>query len=496
MKSIRQHLTASLLGVFALLLGGGSVLIYLSERVALYRELDARLQVNALAMAALTKPGRNEVEFEYPRRMDTAGGRGTVAEYYQLFAADGASLFRSPALGSIGLPKQYGTVEAPAYWNLRLPDGRPGRAVGIRFLAKNPAKIKKPEATEPEGKDKEKSSAREAKPPPEPVEVGLVLADHRQALETELNRLALILLGSGALTLLATLLLVPRILSRSLAPLNQLANHVKQLNASSLNNSFSTANQPAELAPIAARLNDLLSRLQTSFQRERQFSADLAHEIRTPIAGLQTTAEVALRYPDGNNAEALQTTLALARQMESTMSRILALARAEQSAVPVEKRPVKVAALVHEIWQTLAPVAQDRQIRGRLELIEQAQLETDPVLLRGLLSNLLANAVEYSPPASQVKVALVQNNGSLVMTVENPAPDLQAEDLPHLFERFWRKNLARNDSEHAGLGLALAKSYAELLDLDLTATLNPAGTVRFRLESDVTCSSRPHAQRS
>lgn len=478
MKSIRQHLTAGLLAGFALLLGVAGALIYLSERMALYRELDARLKVKALAMAALTKPGRNEVEFEYPRRIESAEGRPSPAEYYQLFAADGAPLVRAPALGAADLPRRFGSMSSPAYWNLKLPDGTAARAVGVRFVARSPAKPKKPEPLPPEAKAKDKG---EPKAPPEPVEVGLVVAEDRWPLEAALNRLALILLGAGALTLLATVLLVPWVLRRGLTPLRQLADHAQRLDAGTLGNRFPSQPLPQELEPIVHRLNDLLARLETSFERERRFSADLAHELRTPIAGLRATAEVALQWPDQNGPESWEAVRELAAQMESLSERLLALARADHRALPVRRETVALPSLVDSVWRPLHALAATKQIGLRTDLPASATLETDAVLLRGILVNLLGNAVEYSPPGSIVQVRFAAANGDFELVVSNPADHLEAADLPKLFDRFWRKDPARTGSEHLGLGLALAKSYAALLGCELGASWSAPRQLDLRL---------------
>ena len=153
----------------------------------------------------------------------------------------------------------------------------------------------------------------------------LVVASDRDDLDEALAALALALLGCGAALLAVTIVIVPRLLRRELAPLNELAERAAHVNADSLATRFPSDGLPGELAPISGRLNDLLARLEQAFERERQFGADLAHELRTPIAELRSLAEVALKWPDAREATTDRETLAIALQMEGIVTRLLAL---------------------------------------------------------------------------------------------------------------------------------------------------------------------------
>ena len=124
------------------------------------------------------------------------------------------------------------------------------------------------------------------------------MASVRRELDRTLATLQLVLAGSGLLLLAATALVVPRVLRRELKPLQSLAAEAARIDAASLSARFATEGLPGELAPIAARLNELLARLEDSFERERRFSSDVAHEFRTPVAELRSLAELAIKLPD------------------------------------------------------------------------------------------------------------------------------------------------------------------------------------------------------
>jgi signal transduction histidine kinase len=455
MNSIRRHLTLSLLAGFAVLLGVGCGAIYVLARAALYREYDTGLRARALTMASLPKAEHGRIEFEF-REQPALGGETNVTEFFQFYAEHGGSLRRSRALGRNDLPAQFGTFAKPIYWDMKLPNGRPGRVLGVRFIARG-------EHEDPK---------REAKPAPGSIGLGLVLAADRSHLDETLRTLAFILAGVGLLALAATVGFVSVLLREGLAPLRNLASQTERIDASSLKTRLPTDHVPAELAPIVHRLNDLLSRLDASFERERRFSADLAHELRTPIAALRTLSEVSLKWSDSTDAESFQSVLEIAGQMQGMITRLLALARAEQKTLPIEPEPLGLANLVDALWEPLREKAARKRLGVRFEIPIEARIETDPGLFRGILVNLLTNAVEYSPAGGVIRVSFSTQAGQFALAVANTVHNLEPSDLPNLFQRFWRKDKARSDAEHSGLGLSLVKSFAELLGLELAAALN------------------------
>jgi len=282
--------------------------------------------------------------------------------------------------------------------------------------------------------------------------------------------LATVLLLVGASMAAITVLVVSVVVRRGLQPLAQLAERAGMIDAASLQLRFPMEQLPAELLPIAGRLNELLARLEAAFERERQFSADVAHELRTPIAELRSLTEVALRWPDDAAAtkRTLQEALAIALQMESVVTRLLALARCEAGQMAVRREPVAVAALVAELWEPLAEPARQKNLIVTIGVPAEAQWEADPALLRGILANLLANAVEYCPAGGSVEVRFDGNE----LRVANATDNLSESDLPHLFARFWRKDPARSSGTHCGLGLALARAFARAMECDLKASLS------------------------
>jgi two-component system sensor histidine kinase QseC len=384
--------------------------------------------------------------------------------------ADGREIERSRSLGTAALPLQAGTVAAPACFDLTLPDGRALRCTGLRLTLQN------------EDEEGENNKRRRKKPAQEVV---LVVGRDRTPLDRTLSTLRwnLLLVGAGALAVLAAL--VRREVRRGLVPLDELSDKVAGVQAGSLATRFAVEPLPTELQPIAARLNELLARLESAFARERRFTATAAHELRTPLAELRALAEVNLTTP-ANEAEAHESwrdALATTRRMESLALRLLELARAENSAQVIQREPVGMAAALDAAWQPWAARARERQITREVSLPEGLTVTTDPALLQVILANLCANAVEHATTGSTLHIdATATAPGVMALRFRNHTKDLTADDVPHLFERFWRKDASRTDYRHHGLGLALAAEFATLLGGTLTAHQPASGELEIALQ--------------
>jgi signal transduction histidine kinase len=441
MNSIRRQLLMSLLVGLTLVLSAAGVALYLRARVVLTREFDRTERAEVALLSAQTEDDGEKV------RLDLAGLSLPDYDhdgYYQLWTPDGQTVARSPSLGFEDLPLREG--------DLMLPDGRPGRAIITRFVP-TPAEEDQPARLHP-------------------PTVTLVVALDRVGLDRTLAGICTGLVLVGAVVLLATTLVVTASVRRGLAPLAAVGQQAAMIDASSLQTRFATDRMPAELCPIAERLNDLLARLDEAFQRERRVTADIAHELRTPIAELRALAEVGVKWPEeASYADALQ----VAQRMERLVTGLLALARHESGKQPVASEPVALRPLVDEVWLPLAERARSRQLDVTIDVTGQWQ--TDPTLLRMIIGNILTNAVEYASERGEIHVTGNESR----LDISNSTDQLMREDLPHLFERFWRKDEARTDAAHSGLGLTLARAAASALGLELSAEMPNAAMLRVSI---------------
>ena len=453
-RTIRQQLTLRLLLTFGVPLVLAGVASYVVIRANLVDRVDASLfqKTEAIVSATTLDDGRFHVdpspafmrEFDGPN--SERGGLLPVS-FFEMYSRDGQLVARSASLNhtalSAGIPMPF----HPTFWTITLPSGLPVRALAFPFVPRMPH----------EGD----ASG--------PIEAFLIVAVNRQELDSSLNYVEFVLLSIGFLLAATVAIGVKTGLRRALMPLDALAERASRIDADSLSTRFPAVGLPGELQPIATRLNDLLSRLEHSFDRERQFSANVAHELRTPLAELRALAELALKWPDARQAADVdRDTLAIASQMEGIVTRLLALLRSERGQLEITREPVALAAMVRSAWVPFADreAAKVLDVTWRLE--EDVVIEADPVLLRSILANLIENAVDYTPPRGVIWVELDRAS----MRIANTVDTLTSEDVSKLFDRFWRQDAARSGTEHAGLGLSLARAFAEALHFELTATLD------------------------
>ncbi len=459
MNSIRRQLTRELLGVFLFLLGGGLVAIYFAARDELIEQFNDALRAKALAISALTEVEGGRVTVRLTDSFLRGFQEENSQDFFELWSDEGKPILRSASLRGADLPVRTGTFDRPRFWNFELVDGHPGRAIGVVFQPKGDHENRRVPAT---------------------AGLRLVVASDRENLDEALHELLGIGLACSALLVASTLWVIPRVLHRGLQPLHRLGEQAAQINAESLTARFPADTLPPELQPICARLNELLARLELSFERERRFSADLAHELRTPLAELRSLAECALKWPDTREATTDRETLAIATQMEAIVTNLLALARGERGQLACHNESVALATLAQEAWRPFAHRAAERQLRINFALAP-AMAVADPALLRSILGNLFDNAVDYTPAGGEIAVTTQGDAAGVTLQIANATENLEAVDLPNLFDRFWRKEAARTGGQHVGLGLSLARVFAAAMGWKLSAALDDRHRLVFTL---------------
>jgi signal transduction histidine kinase len=475
-RSIRRRLVVPILaGSCLLILAAGLLLNGLIDR-RLRQELDHALLAKARALVTLTGQEDGEVEIDFADEVMPEFSAPADPEYFELWLADGAVLERSRSLGDADLPRSPRLSREPVFQDLRLPDGRPGRQVEVAFV---------PEPAE-DGPWSETLLDPTVPLPDSRLRAAvLVTARSRRELDELMWFFHAVAVGVALLLASAMGLLVHVSARHGLAPLDEIGRQVEALDAGRLDLRVGTRVPILELAPVVDRLNALLARLQVSFERERRFSSDIAHELRTPIAELRSLAAVGARWPEDREQVRgfFQDVDAIGRQMERVVSNLLSLARCDSGLEALERTEVRLDELIGEIWSRCAPEAEKKGLTWAFDARPPLAVASDPGKLSLILSNLLSNAVTYSPAGSVVSCSATAADGKLEVAVANPAPLLDPGDLPFLFDRFWRKDPARTGFLHAGLGLPLAKAFAELLGLSLTAGLDSGKRLVLRLSS-------------
>lgn len=240
---------------------------------------------------------------------------------------------------------------------------------------------------------------------------------------------------------------------RGTRPLRELGQRLAERQPQDLQPVQLGADTPSEMAPLLDALNRLFERIAELLAAERRFTADAAHELRTPIAAIRTQAQVALgESDDALRRHALQATLQGCDRATRLVDQLLTLARLEAGAQPAGT-PVELRALAQRVLAELAPAALARGQDLTLEAAEPCLVNGNETLLAVLLRNLADNALRYSPPGAQVLVRLAALDGRVRLTVADSGPGLAEADLARLGERFFRVLDAGHSASQSGSGL-------------------------------------------
>ncbi|MBM4019345.1 MAG: HAMP domain-containing protein [Planctomycetes bacterium] len=458
-RSLKRRLLGWTTGGMVLLLAVFATVLYVAIERALNASFNESLAITAKAIAASVKQEDAKVEVEFLDQEMPEFHRADRPAYYELWLADGSVLKRSASLGGQDLARTAATPAGPPFRAIALPDGRPGRAVAVVFQPR----LEDEQDEENDGKDAKRRTPR---PPAAAQEVTLVVARGTADLDSQLASLRWLLAAAGAGTVLLVLLVAAIVVRQGLRPLRSLAAGIASIREDDLSARLPAQRTVAEVVPVVERLNELLGRLQEAFRRERTLTADVAHELRTPLAGMRSTIDVALsrsRAPR-EYEQALRDCQEIVRQTQGMVDNLLCLARLEDGQVALRLEGIRLAELVDLLWLPHAQQARARRIVFENRLPADARCTADRNLLTMVTSNLLANAAEYTNEGGRIEVSGAVAANALEVAFRNSGCTLSPEDAPHVFDRFWRGDAARSATGvHCGLGLSLIKRAVHAL---------------------------------
>ena len=250
---------------------------------------------------------------------------------------------------------------------------------------------------------------------------------------------------------------------RALKPVQQITKTAQNIEGSDLSQRINVKTDD-ELGMLASTLNEMIGRLEESFNRQRQFTADASHELRTPLAIMQAEATLALskeRAPD-DYRKSLETISQESVYMSSVIGKLLFLARSDAGKEQLTFEDVELKGLITGLASNIEALAQDKGIKFAVDAHEELMVSGDKVKLRQLFINILENAVRYTPTAGHISVSLVKQESNAVVSISDTGIGIPPEHLPHIFERFYRVDKARARADGGvGLGLAIAKIITE-----------------------------------
>jgi signal transduction histidine kinase len=252
------------------------------------------------------------------------------------------------------------------------------------------------------------------------------------------------------------------IAGRMLRPLQEIAVAAQRASASTLHERIAMQGPDDELRKLADTFDAMLARLEAAFDAQRAFVADASHELRTPLAIMRTEVDVTLADPQatGDDLRRMADTVRAAIvRSEDVIDRLLVLAESERL---VDTETLDLGALAAEVIRRRTPAAEARGLTFALAL-EPTPVEGDRALLERLIDNLVGNAVRYALPDSLVRVDTDRRPDGAVLRIANSGEVIGPDELPHLFERFYRRGTSRGrDSGGSGLGLAIVAAVADV----------------------------------
>ncbi len=284
------------------------------------------------------------------------------------------------------------------------------------------------------------------------------------SIDQELAELLTILVLSGPLALVCALGGGYMLARKALAPVDRMVSTAEQITATRLDQRIDVTQANDELGRLARTLNGMIERLERSFEEVRRFTADAAHELRTPIAVLRNEAEVALRKPrePEHYHRILEDQLEELERLSRLVERLLFLCREDAGLVPMSRELVRLDEVVTNVAEQMQVVAEQRALRLEADCVVPYQVKGDADQLHRLLFNLLDNAIKFTPALGTVKVETARVDAKVSIVVTDSGIGIPPEHLPNVFKRFYRVDPARGgEAGGAGLGLAIARSIAE-----------------------------------
>ncbi len=320
------------------------------------------------------------------------------------------------------------------------------------------------------------------------IVVGRDIAPEMQRLTT--NFVQLLLIGSGVVCL--GLIGGWWLASNAIRPIEKISQTAASITAQNLSERINTVSMDRELQSLGTTLNSMLSRIQNAFDKQRQFTADASHDLRTPLAVVLSHCELALSRPRSSEEykASLQICLSAAGRMKSLVDGLLLLARCDAGELELKRTQIDLSDLAEEAITLFEPYAAEHQVELKRNA-GPAPCMADSLAMSQVISNLLDNAILYNRSGGQVTLSTSTEAGMAVLQVNDTGPGIRADVLPRIYDRFYRVDEVRLGKDSStgqtgsGLGLSICKGIVEAHGGSLTVTseLNVGSTFVVRLPS-------------
>lgn len=456
---MRGRIVAGTAGVTTTIL---LIVIFLADSFLagwLRSEYDKGLIQKAKVLITLVKEENTGVEFDFADEFMPEFERDENPEYFQLWQENSGIFERSNSLEGNNL--FHSSKFKTEIWanNIILPDNRKGRSVEISFL--------------PQIQDK---SRRTAEIISSQKLIRLVIAKESESLSHLIFILHSSLIIGCTIVVSSIIILVRLVVRRGLQPLADFKKRISELDIQTLNDSIALKDTPEELGQLVISFNKMLKNIDSGYIREKRFSSNVAHELRTPISELRTITEVALNYSESNSQKNHRDRYidisSAAKEMQGTIDKLLALAKSESGLATLIFNELPLCQTLNRIWKRCCGDHSKKVLRLMSPLQGDIDIFTSTNEFEMILKNLLENAYENSPEEDIILVSIHIAGGEISLSISNAAIDLCHDDLELMFDRFWRKDPARTSTSNAGLGMSLIRSLCQTLNITIEVSLS------------------------
>jgi heavy metal sensor kinase len=271
---------------------------------------------------------------------------------------------------------------------------------------------------------------------------------------------------------------------RALAPIDHLAAEGRRITADRLHERLSVPNQHDEVGRLAAVINETFARLESSFDRLRRFTADASHELRTPLSVIRGIGEAGLAEPRSvmEYRDVIGSMLEEVDRVSTLVDTLLRLSHADAGTIRLVRRAVDFGQVAGDVASSLSILADEKRQRLNVEAPMPVSVCADALVLREALTNVVDNAIKYSPRGATIEIGVRRIGDEAVLTIADEGPGIAQENRERIFDRFFRVDEARSrDRGGTGLGLAIAKWAVEINGGQITVNPRPAGGSIFRI---------------
>ena len=268
----------------------------------------------------------------------------------------------------------------------------------------------------------------------------------------------------------------------ALRPIDHITETAVSLGAGNLSQRITGIESRDEVGRLAGAFNGMLARLEESFQREKQFTSDASHELRTPVSVIMAYAEnLTAHAPNQETKEQASAILLESRRMQSIIAQLLALTRGYEGKYRLEREDIFLQDMVSEVLAELTEEAAACEINLVEQVPSDMILSADQSLMTQLLLNLVENGIKYGKAGGTVAVRALEQDGHTLLTIQDDGIGIGEKDLPHVFDRFYRADQAR-DRSGSGLGLSIVKWIVELHGWRIQVASEPGKGTQFTIQ--------------